>query len=224
MRAPHRLVLITLGAGAAALALADLGDAALRAAPTTQEAGAVGGGRQEAARSQRGPADLAPASPRGSARVDLGGQARDLSPARVGDPTGAPRESAGTEEAAEGRRDPGGGSEPGPRVALEPLQPTPGNVSAPLRGRDPGAPRRLVLWRALDGRTARAAQGESRDDGSLVFPEVLLAGRGEVFVTGARVEAELAARLPTDRIAVPVAPAATGDDEAQRSAEQEERR
>lgn len=222
MRAPYRLVLSALAAGVVGLVLADLGDAALsrgRIVPTA------------AARSRlraRGAASgaetrVAPRQPQGTP-APVGGWLRAEAPrldAR------APRAAAALPPVAteDHLATPANGSAPGPRVALEPLVATPGHVSAALRGDDPGAPRRLVLWRLLDGRAARAAEGESRADRSLAFPEVVLAGRGELFVTGANVPVELAARLPGDRVSVPApVDGSAGNDLAQRSAEQEETR
>lgn len=208
---------------AAGIALATLGDAELRRSEERTT--------RAPARSTVGPSGDAAAAPAIGLRVAARDTAAGPSGSRPQPSAAASarsRQGAASELAAErdhereARDGPVAGSDPGPRVALEPLVAEAGRVSAPLRGDDPGGPRALVLWRLVDGRAARSAEGTSRSDGSLAFPEVLLAGRGELFVTGARVGADLAARLPGDRIAVP-APLAdeAGDDTMQGSSEQE---
>ncbi len=58
-------------------------------------------------------------------------------------------------------------------------------LSTRVRGVDTGAPRALVLWRVQDGRRVRLAEGFSRPDGSLQFPEILVPDHLELVVTAA---------------------------------------
>jgi len=223
VRAPHRLVLSGVAAVALGLALAGLGDAGPRVR-TTGKAPAIAEPQGELA-ARAWPLGAGNAA---SARTPDGVSRRAGAGSPVGgnvDPTGldlGDRAEAAAVEPRDAAIDAPGGAGPGPRVALEPLEATPGRVSAPLRGDDPAAPRRLVLWRVSDGRAARLAEGTSRTDGGLDFPEVLLAGRGELFVTGAGVSADLAARLPADRIPVPAPQVAVAADAATRGSPEQE--
>lgn len=212
MRAPHRLVLSGLAAGALGLALAGLGDAELRL-------GERAATERESARALQAPARRAGGLATAAKREDVAARAGLLRRGGGGDERARRERTLAEADEVVGRQgglDAPGGAGPGPRVRLDPLEPTPGRVSAALHGDDPGAPRRLVLWRVTDERAARAGQGASRADGSLDFPEVLLVGRGELFVTGAGIGAELAARLPSDRIEIPAPQPAAADDEATR--------
>lgn len=218
MRAARRLVVSALVAGVVVLAWTRLGGEATRA----REGGATALARRQDGRAAAGAAcTVLERSASGPSPVTPVGVTTGAAAAQRTAANRVPGDH--TAELATPARGalPFGGGDPGPRVALEPLVPEPGRVTAPLRGEDPGGPRLLLLWRLEDGRAARAADGESHADGRLDFPEVPLAGRGELFVTGAGVSADLAARLPSDRIPVPAAIAAGRDPTVRRSLEQE---
>lgn len=210
MRAPRRLVLSGLVAAAAALGLEGLGAAALRVPrPGAEDASASRGerlqrqrraeGRASSEGEERAETDPGRGSPvPGAARTDSGGSRVFARLGVAGATTSQSELRRRAEEPA-----PLVGSDPGPPVHLDPLRVTRGRVSAALEGHDPGAPRPLRLWRVRDGRAALVAEGASRDDGSLAFPELLLGTRDELLATGVDVSAELAARLVAERIAVP---------------------
>jgi hypothetical protein len=144
--------------------------------------------RGEAAR--RGPAgadaDAAAAAARASGPARRAGGTRGDAP-----PTGsAPDPTAG--DAGPSRRPAvlaATGAQEGPlAIYLQAKAPPLGVLSAPVRGLDTGAPRRLVLWRLEDGRRVRVADGWSDDDGSLHFPDVLVPDRPLALVVTAAEE------------------------------------
>lgn len=82
------------------------------------------------------------------------------------------REASGADSDA-GREPPGGSSGV---IRLDGLRAAPGAVSAAPRGFDPAGPRALVLWRVVDGRAIRVADGFSDSSGALHFPQVAAPG------------------------------------------------
>lgn len=98
----------------------------------------------------------------------------------------APRSAAARRDSARPRRrdTPGAGAPlPASPIELDPL--ATGSVTARVRGFDPGAPRALLLWRRVGERVAVMARGHSLDDGTLIFPALVVPPAGlEVVVTG----------------------------------------
>ena len=87
-----------------------------------------------------------------------------------------------------------------------------GAPTVALSGFDPYAPRDLVAWRILDGRSAIMSRGESGEDGSIQFPALLAPRDGlEVVVTEAGLTPESPGASERRKLAprTPAAPHAT---------------
>ncbi|HZO09761.1 MAG TPA: hypothetical protein VFC77_10285 [Myxococcota bacterium] len=85
-----------------------------------------------------------------------------------------------------------------PRIELDPLELDPESGTATPTGFDPLAPRALLLWRVVEGRSAVMARGASARDGALEFPRVIVPRDGiEVVVSPEGLDpAALDASLP----------------------------
>ena len=93
--------------------------------------------------------------------------------------------------------------------SLDAVVRVPGAATATVEGRDPAAPRALVLWRIEDGRAARLASARSGPDGRVSFGEVALPrGAFELVATprGVQAGSALSARSTTIPPAERVAP------------------
>ncbi len=92
--------------------------------------------------------------------------------------------------------------------SLDPVARVPGAATVTVEGRDPAAPRALVLWRIVAGRAARLVCAESTSDGRVSFGEVSLPrGALEFAVTPSGVAAEVALAAPRTTIGPAEGPA-----------------
>lgn len=93
--------------------------------------------------------------------------------ARVGGEAAVAAGEGGSADSQADPEPPGGSSGV---IRLDGLRAAPGAVSAAPRGFDPAGPRALVLWRVVDGRAVRLADGFSDSSGALHFPQVAAPG------------------------------------------------
>jgi hypothetical protein len=92
--------------------------------------------------------------------------------------------------------------------SLDPVARAPGAATVTVEGRDPAAPRALVLWRIEAGRAARLVSAESTSDGRVSFGEVALPrGAFELAATPAGVTAAVALASPRTTLAPAEGPA-----------------
>ena len=105
-----------------------------------------------------------------------------------------------------------------PLLRVDPPDSWPGAVTESISGFDPGAPRRLTLWRVEEGRSSRLAVTQSDPAGRFRFPDVA-SGRRELVVSadGDAPEASAArVRLPPLEVEAPAVQAFAGEDASAR--------